>query len=347
MSRSAPDPSDREWSDFVAEQPQATVYHTLGWRAVGESLGHRARPLVSRDSDGSLNGVLPLFEVGRGRDRRFAAVPLRDRGGPLAKDEASVAGLMREAAGLARSAGAARVILRSQEPMSDAARDAGYSETSYHVTTLVDLSSGPEAVLARVKGSARRAAAKGVDAGLTFRWGSGQNDMRSFYSVFLRTRRRLGVPPHPWSFFRAVTESLGDGIARLGLASLDGKVVAGTLLLAYGDRVIDGYAASDERHLSAQPNDFLIWNALAWGADEGYKYFDFGASSPEQKGLLFFKEKWGGCHTPLYSYTWPPEASSALRDSNRPEYRLVRATWRRLPIWATRVAGPPIVRGLD
>lgn len=345
MSSEPSSVSDDEWRAFVATRADATVYHTPDWRPVASAIGHRSLPIAVRDSRGAVAGVLPLFEVGSARSRRLTAVPLRDRGGPLGVDAEATVRLMRAAADVAAERGAGRVTLRSHVPLLAEAEAAGYVESRYHVTTLVDLRGGEDAVAKAVKGSARRSAVHGQEAGLAFRWGTGLDDLRAFYGLFLRTRRKLGVPPYPWRFFSAMHDHLGPDVARVAIASHDGRDVAAVLLLAHGDRVIDGYAASDERYLSLQPNDFLIWSVLGSLAREGFATFDFGASSPHQTGLLFFKEKWGGRHVDLYTYDFP--AAAPARDSNRPEYDRVRAAWARLPLWATRMLGGPIVRRLD
>jgi lipid II:glycine glycyltransferase (peptidoglycan interpeptide bridge formation enzyme) len=44
------------------------------------------------------------------------------------------------------------------------------------------------------------------------------------------------------------------------------------------------------------PNEILIWYSLSWGADQGYKVYDFGgAGKPDEEyGVRRFKAKFGG-----------------------------------------------------
>ncbi len=338
---------DEVWREFVENHPDATPYHLPEWRRVSEVLGHRPRPLVVLDDQGRVQGVLPLFEVRTFRGRRLVAVPLRDRGGPLATSEEAMTTLLQGAVDLAEKTGVRSLTLRSNVRIPAASSMRGISEHAYHLTTTVPLSQDTGEVLAKVKSNARRSARKGTDAGLEFRWGKNAEDLESFYGMFVRTRRKLGVPPYPKEYLAAMWDLLApSGVARLALTTLDGEDVAGVFLFAFGDRVIYGYAASDERSLTLRPNDFLVWNLLQEVAREGFALFDFGASSPHQEGLLRFKEKWGGQHSKVYTYSYPARGDADVVDSNRSEFQMVRAIWRHMPLFLTTVLGKPIVRRL-
>jgi len=77
------------------------------------------------------------------------------------------------------------------------------------------------------------------------------------------------------------------------LAKKDNIVVAGTLHFIYKDMIFDFLNASHKEYQNLRPNDLLVYSMIKWGVENGYKYYNFGASPSEAKGLIRFKENWG------------------------------------------------------
>ena len=81
-------------------------------------------------------------------------------------------------------------------------------------------------------------------------------------------------------------------------------------------------------------------------ASKGYRVFDFGRSKKDT-GPYHFKRHWGFEPRPLcYQYELCrireiPDLSPA-----NPRYRKTIELWRRLPLWATKVLGPHIVKNI-
>src|SRR5690242_6462297 len=56
-------PESQKWDDFVISCPEATFFHRAGWQAVLEqALGHKTWYLYA-ESEGKIQGVLPLAEI--------------------------------------------------------------------------------------------------------------------------------------------------------------------------------------------------------------------------------------------------------------------------------------------
>ena len=41
-----------------------------------------------------------------------------------------------------------------------------------------------------------------------------------------------------------------------------------------------------------RPNNAIFHHIIRWACEQGYEWVDFGASPPENKGLISFKEEW-------------------------------------------------------
>jgi hypothetical protein len=78
----------------------------------------------------------------------------------------------------------------------------------------------------------------------------------------------------------------------------------------------------------------------------GYRSYHLGRSTAES-GAEDFKKKWNAQSRQLYWYTWCPDGAAAPGlNVDNPKYRLAISTWKKLPLWATRLVGPIIARGI-
>jgi hypothetical protein len=91
-------------------------------------------------------------------------------------------------------------------------------------------------------------------------------------------------------------------------------------------------------------NDFMYWSLLCYGAEQGYRCFDFGRSK-QGTGPYDFKRHWGFEPTPL-AYQYHLVRQKTLPDQNplNPKFSLAIQTWRHLPLWLTQQLGPRLVR---
>ncbi len=133
--------------------------------------------------------------------------------------------------------------------------------------------------------------------------------------------------------------------ANLFIVRMNGTPINAMINFFSKDTFVPAYAAPQPEWRKYYPNDFMFWNTIAWAANQGFRTYDFGADSSYQKGLLWFKKKWGGVHYPMfYSYYLSGPQAPPNFDSSSPAYRLLRAVWANLPVsvsqhlgaWATR-----------
>jgi hypothetical protein len=189
--------------------------------------------------------------------------------------------------------------------------------------------------------SARRSVRKAQRSGLKIRHAQGCDDLNQFYSLHLRTRRRLGVPVQPRRYFRLLSDSMiSTGHGTLLLAEHAGEPVAGAVFLIGGRTVTYKYGASDPAHWRLFPNNLLMWYAMGWAAERGCTKFDWGRSGVEDTGLRRFKSSLGGQERPLL-YTRIP---AGLPEVGGWAPRLLHPILTRSPAWVCRVAGELLYR---
>lgn len=167
----------------------------------------------------------------------------------------------------------------------------------------------------RVRGAVRKAAKAGVRVSEAHT----AADMEAFYALYLATIKRLGGTPKPRSLIQSLCRS---SIGRLAIAKFDGEIVAGLLYLCFNRTVTLWCEASDPHYLEYRPNNAIFHHIIQWACAKGYGWVDFGASPPENHGLIAHKEQYKAqrfdfcsyikIHSPLRQKIWQ-RAEPSLR----------------------------------
>lgn len=297
------------------------------------------------EGDGELRGVLPLVAKKTPvRGPVLSSLPWLRAGGPLARDEEAEAELLKAACEIADRQGRVLTI------------DSAYTELNRNVPELVrapraptwiaEIPAGSEAVPGWLKERSKnlqrgvkRSRSRGVTVSLT----RSEHDLRTFFSLYLRTMRKHRTLPRPWRQLSEGRRLLGDDVFRLFVARNDGEIVAGGVFHTLGKTMDLLYNASDERALDLRPNHALYSEAIAWAAENGLRWLDFGAAPPDSS-LAEFKRQWGGVESPRYFYEY---GSRQVEDGQaHGEARVlggrrqsIDELWDRAPLPLTRLAG--------
>lgn len=128
------------------------------------------------------------------------------------------------------------------------------------------------------------------------------DDLAAWYDLLKKTYARARVPLADRSLFEAVFSIMVPaGMAKFFVGKIEGKVAVCSLMIMHKDRIYDWYGGVDRRFSRFTPSEMMIWHELNWGAENGYRVFDFGlAGSPDKEyGVRDFKAKFNGeevCH---------------------------------------------------
>src|SRR5581483_11062262 len=206
---------DPRWAALVDSAPDAEVFHHPLWLAL---LRERYRYPISAvcvgDSAGELLAGIPVARIeSRLTGRRLVSVPFSDLCPPIARDDGSRQRLVGALDETRRRAG---LPLEIHAPVPELP-DGGTSDRFYHHT--VPLSAGAEVVLGKqVKQSKRRGARLAQESGVTIRRATDRDAIDAFFRLQVLTRRRLGVPTQPRSFFRGLANLFDHALGFVLLA---------------------------------------------------------------------------------------------------------------------------------
>jgi hypothetical protein len=296
------------WDDFVLSHEQGSIYHTSDWRRIIEGVyRHQPLYLVLEDSDHNIKAAMPFFAIKSGSTgRRLASLPCAQACNPLVSNQGEYDLLMEFVIDYIKRQNLKYVELKTNEAFQQDTKRFGKVLNGYSCYTL-ELDRDMDAIENNLhKSCIRRAIRKANKIGLQLIVGETVRDVEIFYGLYLKMRKELGLLPQPYKFFSTMWETLSrSNSIEILHAKSENQIVSSIILLKYKTKVTYEYGASrsDMMHLNASP--FLLWEAIKCSKAEGYKIFDFGRTSDENKGLSEFKMRWNTKREVLHYYFIP------------------------------------------
>ncbi len=332
------DAPGREWDAFLDSHEHGSFYHRYGWRRLNEvSLCHTCIYLEAR-VDGSVTGILPLvLTKSRIFGRILCSLPFVNYGGPVAVN-AKTMRLLVEAA----QEHAARLCVDYLELRSAAPLDIDLPVSLHKVSMTIELESDPDHLWNRFSPKHRKNIRRVYKDDLAVMAG-GQEHLSSFYSVMARSWRDLGTPLYAPEYFQAIVRGF-PGQTRIFVCHRNNEPIAAALVGYDGGTVEGMWAGTSPTGQELNANYVLYWEMIKDSCERGYRRFHLGRSTAGS-GAEQFKRKWNAEPTQLYWYFHRPDGNQKpVVNVDNPKFRVAIAAWRKLPLWATRVLGPPLAR---
>ena len=190
------------------------------------------------------------------------------------------------------------------------------------------------------KSCIQRVIKKSYSNGLQVSRGRSEKNLKTFYYLYLAMRKRKGILPQPYKFFRTMWKNLSKkNHIELFICKKDNVTAAAILNLYFGDTVIYEYGASRPEMLKYGVSHILLWEAIKHAYKNNYKWFDFGRTSYDNEGLLDFKSRWGTDKIALPYYVIPKNYNMTPLRSKKILNVLMYCAVKYLPTFTCRVMG--------
>jgi len=163
---------------------------------------------------------------------------------------------------------------------------------------LVDLSLPIERIWGNISRSTQKKIRRAQhQEGVTIEQLEEKKNLSTWYALVQQTFRRVQVPLADYSLFESAFDYLYPlGKIQFLLARVRDRYIGASAVLLHKAVVYDWYRGFDWEYGDCHPNDAMVWSVLSWGAENGYRVFDFGgAGKPEEDyGPRTFKSRFGG-----------------------------------------------------
>ena len=320
--------------------PLALSQHPGMLTVLEEGLGHEVYLLLA-ERHGQVSGCLPLAHVRSLVFGRFlVGLPYVNTGGVVAGPGEAARRLIDAAVELANRLRVRYLELRHERPVEHPALiEANVNK----VHMRLELPATSEELWSRLHSKVRNQVRKGMKHELTVLWG-GEDLLPEFYAVFSRNMRDLGTPVYGRSLFQSLLRVFGDRAELCVIRQRQAPLAAAVCLHGWGISEVPS-ASSLREHNSTNANMLLYWNLLERAVCRGQAQFDFGRSTVGSNTHRF-KQQWGAREFPaVWQHHLRHGSSRAVRPDN-PRYGMLIRCWQRLPVWVTRLLGPPLIRGI-
>lgn len=323
--------SDKRWDAFVETHPYGWICHLSSWKKVLEQhFPHIKGHYLALIEDEKIRAGLPLFEVRSWiLGNRLVSVPFATLCDPLVFTEIETGDLLKATLDLAVETRCSHIELRTLNA-GEFIKDERFGRSNFYKHHFLSLDSDLDGI---IKGfhrtCVRQRVVRAQKSGLDLRMGESEDDLKKFFGLHLVTRKRLNLPPQPYSFFKLLWATFFPlGNLELMLVEKEKKAIAGLILLQFKSRVSAEFAVSDEKFKEMSPNHLLFSEAIRNAHAKGYRIFDFGRTSPLNLTLMDFKRHWGTTTMDLPQFIYP---KFDFAGENSKGHRVAKGLCRRLP----------------
>lgn len=221
--------------------------------------------------------------------KRGVSLPFTDFCEPILSEESSLQDVTSYLIEYAKGAGWKSFELRGGESTP---KD-WISSADYYKHTLY-LDRDEEEIFSSFRSSTKRNIKKAIKEGVKITKCNSLESVREFYRLNCMTRKKHGIPPQPYYFFKQVFKHvLSKDQGSIILASHNNKIISGAVYFHFGEKAIYKYGASDASYQHLRANNLVMWEAIKRYRSKAYKTFCFGRTNPDNEGLLQFKSGWG------------------------------------------------------
>ncbi len=336
---------DQAWDNMVKEHPYGCVFQTSAFRKVICETFPHTKPfyLALVDADGNMQGGLPVFLVRSWlTGTRLVSLPFTFYSDPLVQSREEFERVFAAVLGIYREEGAAYVEIKARAATALLEGAEILTPVFYHKIYSIDLTAGLDEVWKTLhKDCIQRKIRQAERSGVEVRLAGSEGDVVSFWNLLVKTRRRLGLPPQNYSYFRNMWRYLTPaGLTDFLIAEKGGEMVGGINAFRLGDTVHLGYVANQTRYWSLGVDQALLWKLIQIAIDDGCKTLDLGKTSPFADGLITYKRRWGARESEAPCFYYPrPRGVSSLNNEQKLSHRVMTIAWRRLPGPMLRLGG--------
>jgi hypothetical protein len=328
------------WDDLVLATNDYSFFHSSHWAKVLCKSYRYSPAYFTLTEKGKLLALMPIMEIRSIlTGKRGVSLAFSDYCEPIVKDKGLFDVLLGNVIEYGKESGWKHIEFRGgQKFLSDApvaARFFGH--------TLV-LTGDEQQLLSCFRSNTKWSIRKATQEGVEIQFDNTLQSIKDFYRLHCMTRKRHDVPPQPFHFFKHIHDCiLAENLGYVVLASYKGTLISGAVFFHFGDKALYKFSASDFKYRNLGANNLILWEAIKWYSQSGFKEFCFGRTDQDNEGLRKFKTGWGTTENDIYYYRYDiEEGKFADNDSSK----MTKYSWylEKLPGSMLRVIGHVLYR---
>lgn len=331
--------TDPRWPRFLDRHPDASIFHSPEWlAALRRTYGYDPVVYTTSRPDSELTNGQPFCRVNSWlTGRRLVSLPFSDHAELLMK-AADLESLSQHLQQPTRNTSRKYVELR---PLNAGFAHPLFGESSTFLCHRLRLDRNIDRLFRNFhKSCVQRKIQRAFRQKLEYADGRSGRLIHQFHYLLLKTHRRHQLPPQPISWFKNLSDCLGERL-KIRIASKDGRPIAAMLTLSFKQSMVYKYGCSDARYHQLGGVAFLFWKAIQEAKMSGFTELDMGRSDLDNPGLITFKERWGAERSTLKYWRYTTDKTS--RSIHR-ELKTAKKIFTFAPTFALTTAGRLLYR---
>ncbi len=312
-------------------------YQSINWiRAIEGSYEFTPFFMAIIDNEKILNAIPLFFIKSNFFGKKFVSMPYGDYGGFLFSDT-KVEWIIKELENLAIKNHVDYLEIRELDlKLENSLRT--FEKNLTYLNFALNLKRSLEDIWKSFDKKVRNSIRKAEKSNVKVVEGSSK-DLTEFYSLYLKTMKKLGSPPHSFKFFDNVFKYCSKNV-KLLFAVYEGKKIAASIFFLHNKKIYYWKNVSDLEYLNLRPNDLILYKIIEWGQKKNYESLDLGKARMNSGGFLF-KSRWGA-NTNEIKYYYRLFKDVEIPDPEEEKYRFLGRLWKILPIFVIKKLGPII-----
>lgn len=257
------------WDSFVDKHPNGWICHLSGWKDLLECsfphiYGHFLTLFDERSN--TIEAALPVYSVRSWlKGNRLVSIPFATTSDPLAETKKQIRELLNAAIKKGRENKTSFIEIRTFN--IEYKGDSRITENRFYKFHYLKLIEPCEIIQKNFhRSSVNRRIKRSLKGTLSLKLGENENDLLTFYQLYLITKKRLHLPPIPYHFFENLWKIFyPKQQVSLLLAMHHDRAIAGFILLKYKEQILAEFSGSDVNYKQYYPNHFFIGMLFRWG----------------------------------------------------------------------------------
>jgi CelD/BcsL family acetyltransferase involved in cellulose biosynthesis len=328
------------WDALLLASGRYSFFHTSSWARVLIDTYHFLPRYFFVEKDGKLLVSVPTMEISNVIVRKKGvSLPFSDYCDPVIGEGLSVNMIVEQVISYAVKAGWQSVEIRGCSHFPEEIRPASYS---YRHT--LELLGDEEKIFASFRKDTKARIKQATREGVETKIYSSYEAVEEFYRLHSITRKRHGLPPQPFLFFKNIFEHIiAHDQGFVVLARYRQRTIAGAVFFHFGDTSLYKYAASDHAYQRLGAGHLVLWEAIQWFIKQGYRTLCFGKTAPENQGLRHFKRGWNAQEDIINDYVYNVR-KKAFTQHRQKVFGFHNHIFKRMPVWMLKLIGSAVYR---
>ncbi len=302
--------SDPRWSELTERHARGGIFHSVAWlKSLQRTYGYKPVAYTTSCPGKRLENALLFCNINSWlTGRRLVSLPFTDHCDPLVQDSTELQAIL---SAVERRLHEERWRYIEMRPCNDYHAVPSLARITYAFAFhTLDLTPSLGTLFSAFhKDSIQRKIRRAERENVTYHVGRSDTLLKDFYKLFLLTRKRHGLPPHPFRWFRYLVQCMGNAL-NIRVAFKNGHAIAAILTLDHKQTVTYKYGCSDARFSNLGGTQLLFWNCIQEAKRNGMNTLDLGRSNSANVGLITFKNRWGSTRSLLAYFRCAPSTGA-------------------------------------